>query len=183
MRGEADMSANSDRNEAGRPADENEDFESGLDYGAFASEEPDFPDDTLSAERDQRPSRTSRADAGQPGSVAGTSQIIIVILSEAKNPARSGVCGSVNCRHIHDPHKPSSRPGGPYRGLRVKGPLPLLEGVAFSAGGSLHKPDLLLAKAKIHRHHALTMFEMWARDDEYGGGTCKNGLHFVLHQS
>ncbi|MGJ9373691.1 TIGR01906 family membrane protein [Nesterenkonia sp. CF4.4] len=60
------MSANSDRNEAGRPADENEDFESGLDYGAFASEEPVFPDDTLSAERDQRPSRASRADAGQP---------------------------------------------------------------------------------------------------------------------
>ncbi|MBO0597251.1 hypothetical protein I2485_01135, partial [Nesterenkonia sp. E16_7] len=57
------MSANSDRNEAGRPADENEDFESGLDYGAFASEEPDFPDDNLSAERDQRPARTGQ---GQP---------------------------------------------------------------------------------------------------------------------
>lgn len=57
------MSANSDRNEAGRPADENEDFESGLDYGAFASDEPDFPDDNLSAERDQRPSRTGQ---GQP---------------------------------------------------------------------------------------------------------------------
>lgn len=64
MRGEADMSANSDRNEAGRPADENKDFESGLDYSAFASEEPDFPDDNLSAERDQRPAQTSRGESG-----------------------------------------------------------------------------------------------------------------------
>ncbi|WP_181255871.1 TIGR01906 family membrane protein [Nesterenkonia sandarakina] len=69
------MSANSDRNEAGRPADENEDFESGLDYGAFASEEPVFPDDTLSAERDQRPSRASRSDAGQASAgQSGTGQ-------------------------------------------------------------------------------------------------------------
>lgn len=69
MRGEADMSANSDRNEAGRPADENEDFESGLDYGAFASDEPDFPDDTLNLEREQRPSRereSSRSGSGEP---------------------------------------------------------------------------------------------------------------------
>ncbi len=48
------MSANSERNEAGRPADDNEDFESGLDYGAFASEEPDFPEDKLSAERERQ---------------------------------------------------------------------------------------------------------------------------------
>ncbi|GAA1145652.1 TIGR01906 family membrane protein [Nesterenkonia lutea] len=53
------MSANSERNEAGRPADDNDDFESGLDYGAFASEEPDFPEDTLSAEREQRPAQQS----------------------------------------------------------------------------------------------------------------------------
>ncbi|WP_218221718.1 TIGR01906 family membrane protein [Nesterenkonia sp. Act20] len=57
------MSANSDRNEAGRPADENEDFESGLDYGAFASEEPDFPEETLSKEREQRPAQQSSGAA------------------------------------------------------------------------------------------------------------------------
>lgn len=60
MRGEADMSANSERNEAGRPADENEDFESGLDYGAFASDEPDFPEEKLNAERDQRPAQQAQ---------------------------------------------------------------------------------------------------------------------------
>jgi len=60
MRGEADMSANSERNEAGRPADENEDFESGLDYGAFASEEPDFPEEKLNAERDARPAQQTQ---------------------------------------------------------------------------------------------------------------------------
>ena len=54
------MSANSERNEAGRPAEENEDFESGLDYGAFASDEPDFPEEKLNAERDQRPAQQAQ---------------------------------------------------------------------------------------------------------------------------
>ncbi|MCH8563830.1 DUF1461 domain-containing protein [Nesterenkonia sp. YGD6] len=69
------MSANSDRNEAGRPADENEDFESGLDYGAFASEEPDFPDDNLSAERDQRPAQSGQSGAAESATgQSGTGQ-------------------------------------------------------------------------------------------------------------
>ncbi|WP_058887292.1 TIGR01906 family membrane protein [Nesterenkonia jeotgali] len=60
------MSANSDRNEAGRPADENDDFESGLDYGAFASDEPDFPDDNLNAARDQSAARRAAPETSRP---------------------------------------------------------------------------------------------------------------------
>ncbi|MBE1515755.1 TIGR01906 family membrane protein [Nesterenkonia halotolerans] len=60
------MSANSERNEAGRPADDNEDFESGLDYGAFASEEPDFPEDKLSAERERQAAQPRQSAPAEP---------------------------------------------------------------------------------------------------------------------
>ncbi|WP_051130762.1 DUF1461 domain-containing protein [Nesterenkonia alba] len=47
---------------------EDKDFESGLDYGAFASEEPDFPEDRLSAEDSQPGDQPAPA---QPSSSTG----------------------------------------------------------------------------------------------------------------
>ncbi|WP_010524670.1 hypothetical protein [Nesterenkonia sp. F] len=49
------MSANSQRPEDGEPQDTGGGFESGLDYGAFVEDAPDYPEDRPDAEAPQEP--------------------------------------------------------------------------------------------------------------------------------
>lgn len=59
------MSANSQRPEDGEPQDTGGGFESGLDYGAFAEDAPDYPEDRPDAATPQE------SEEGSSGAAAG----------------------------------------------------------------------------------------------------------------
>ncbi|MGQ7787711.1 TIGR01906 family membrane protein [Nesterenkonia sp. K-15-9-6] len=60
------MSANSKRPENEETAGSDSDFESGLDYGAFAEDAPDFPEDRLEGTDQDGPAQQASGDAAAP---------------------------------------------------------------------------------------------------------------------
>lgn len=85
------MSANSQRPEHGEPQDTGGGFESGLDYGAFAEDAPDYPEDRPDAATPQEPEedRTEAADdaGAEPTSSAAAGEQPTEPLGAASAPA------------------------------------------------------------------------------------------------